>query len=255
MTEAHAGSGDLTRSLELLWSGDEPARRGPRPGLSLAQIVAAAIDVADREGLAALSMRRVATELGVGTMSLYRYVPGKGELLDLMLDEVGGIGDDPEAFRELSWREAMERFAWGLWELLHRHPWLIGVNQARPILGPKALTGLEFVIGLLRELELTDQEKMALIMAIDHYVTGTARTFLLQAQAAEESGVSDEEFWAAQYPLLESAMCSGRFPNLAAMSEDSYAIDGPTALAFGLTPLLDGLAAIVETRRGRRPTS
>ena len=95
---ARSGSGDLSRSLELLWGTREPATRGPKAELSLERIVDAAVALADREGLGALSMRRVATELGVGTMSLYRHVPGKGELLDLMLDRVGGFDGDGSAF-------------------------------------------------------------------------------------------------------------------------------------------------------------
>ncbi|MBK3547134.1 TetR/AcrR family transcriptional regulator, partial [Streptomyces sp. MBT60] len=84
------GSGDIARSLELLWGTGERPSRGPKPGLTLDRIVTAAVAVADAEGLAAVSMRRLSTELGTGTMSLYRYVPGKSELLDLMFDRVLG---------------------------------------------------------------------------------------------------------------------------------------------------------------------
>ncbi len=85
-----SGTGDVHRSLELLWDGGGQPSRGPRRGLTLDRITAAAVALADTEGLGAVSMRRLATELGVGTMTLYRYVPGKAELLDLMLDRVHG---------------------------------------------------------------------------------------------------------------------------------------------------------------------
>ncbi|MGO4423231.1 TetR/AcrR family transcriptional regulator, partial [Streptomyces sp. MCAF7] len=94
-TTEHSGSGDISRSLELLWGTGERPSRGPKRGLTLERIVTAAIAVADAEGLAAVSMRRLSAELGTGTMSLYRYVPGKAELLDLMLDQVQSF--DPDA--------------------------------------------------------------------------------------------------------------------------------------------------------------
>src|SRR5690606_9235190 len=89
-----SGGGDLARTLDLLWNTDRRPSRGPKPGLTLERIVDAAVEVADRDGLDALSMRRIATELGTGTMTLYRYVPGKAELLDLMLDRVQRPEDD-----------------------------------------------------------------------------------------------------------------------------------------------------------------
>src|SRR5690606_7919408 len=89
-----SGGGDLARTLDLLWNTDRRPSRGPKPGLTLERIVDAAGEVADRDGPAALSRRRIATELGTGTMPLYRYVPGKAELLDLMLDRVQRPEDD-----------------------------------------------------------------------------------------------------------------------------------------------------------------
>ena len=101
-TTEHSGSGDVSRSLELLWGLGERPSRGPKPGLTLDRIVTAAVAVADAEGLGALSMRRVATDLGVGTMSLYRYVPGKAELLDLMLDKVAEFDADAHPEEKLA---------------------------------------------------------------------------------------------------------------------------------------------------------
>lgn len=249
MTTAHSGGGDVSRSLELLWHGREPAARGPRPGLTLDRVVVAAVALADREGLDAVSMRRVAGELGVGTMSLYRYVPGKGELLDLMLDEVYGPLDALAGHPGASWRATLELVARGTWELYLAHPWLVQVNQARPILGPNALSGMEFALAGLDGVGLTGREKVAVIMAIDHYVTGTARTYVLQQQVSEQSGITDEEFWAAQVPILEQAMASGDYPELARLPEDAFGIGGEEALTFGLRPLLDGLEALIERRR------
>lgn len=246
MTTAYSGSGDLSRSLDLLWRGKEPTGSGPKPGLTLERIVTAAVRLADREGLAALSMRKVAAELDVGTMSLYRYVPGKGELLDLMLDHVYGPSQAVQEHRHEHWRRTIEFIARGTWDLYLDHPWLLQVNQSRPILGPNALAGFDFALSALGGLGLTGREKIAVILAVDHYVTGTARTYVLQRQVVQETGISDEEFWAVQAPVLTQAMAGGDYPQIAQLPEDTFNIDGDEALEFGLTPLLDGLEAFIE---------
>ncbi len=146
-----SGSGDIVRTLELLWDAGPRPSRGPKPGLTLDRIVEAAVQVADAEGLEAVSMRRVATELGTGAMSLYRYVPGKAELLDLMLDRVQRPGADPHAaLGDGTWRSALEALARETLALYRRHPWLLQVNQSRPILGPGALDGMERVMAHIK---------------------------------------------------------------------------------------------------------
>ncbi|WP_028922723.1 TetR/AcrR family transcriptional regulator [Pseudonocardia acaciae] len=249
MTTVQSGSGDLSRSLELLWRGREPMSRGPKPGLTLERLVAAAVALADREGVGALSMRKVAAELGVGTMSLYRYVPGKSELIDLMLDHVYGEPDTLVEHRGKPWRTVMELVARGTWEIYRDHPWLLQVNQARPILGPNALAGFDFALAALDGLGLTGQERVALIVTLDNFVTGTARTYTLARQASQETGISDEDFWAAQEPILEQAMATGAYPQVAALPDDAFSMDGEQALEFGLRPLLDGFERLVASRR------
>jgi AcrR family transcriptional regulator len=243
-----AGSGNVVRSLELMWQRDDQARPGPRPGLSLTQIVVAAVALADRAGLPALSMRRVASELGVGTMSLYRYVPGKSELLDLMLDHVNGVPDDAPDPRTLTWRRTLEEMAWGIWDLYHAHPWLLQVNQSRPVLGPNSLAGFNYALAGLADLDIDGRDKVAIIVTVDNYVVGTARTYLLQAQAAEDSGVSDEEFWASQGPVLTKALATGDYPEVAALPENAFSISGREAFELGLRSLLDGLESFLTTR-------
>ncbi len=252
MTTAHSGSGDLNRSLQLLWRGRETSTRGPKPGLTLEGIVAAAVELADREGLGALSMRRVATELGVGTMSLYRYVPGKGELLDLMLDHVNDPGEEEhEEHRHKGWRHLLELVGVGMFDLYRRHPWLLQVNQTRPLLGPNSLRGFDIALSCLDGLGLTGQEKVSVIVTMDAYITGIARVYILHQQAAEESGITDEEFWAAQSPIIETAMHTGCYPHVFQLDEDSFALPYDESMRFGLARLLDGLETFLETRHPR----
>ncbi|MFJ7326030.1 TetR/AcrR family transcriptional regulator [Streptomyces cyaneofuscatus] len=249
------GSGDIARSLELLWgTGDRPSR-GPKPGLTLDRIVTAAIAVADAEGLAAVSMRRLSTELGTGTMSLYRYVPGKAELLDLMLDRVLGEPlsaepDDPAADHPVpeDWRVAINARATAHLDNLRSHPWLLKINQARTVLGPSALRGLERSLAALRSMGLRDPELIGVIITVNSFVEGLARTQGDAAEAVAQTGLSDEEFWESQRPYLERAMLSGAYPMMAGMSEDTFSADFDH-FAFGLERLIAGFEVLVAERK------
>lgn len=253
------GSGDIARSLELLWgTGDRPSR-GPKPGLTLDRIVTAAVAVADAEGLAAVSMRRLSTELGTGTMSLYRYVPGKAELLDLMLDRVLGeplpcgaeSADAPAP--PADWRASIDTMARTYLDNLRRHPWLLKINQARTVLGPSALRGLELSLTSLRSMGLHDPELISVIITVNSFVEGLARTRADAAEAVRETGLSDEEFWDNQRPYLERAMLSGAYPMMAGLSEDTFSSEFDH-FEFGLRRLIAGFEALVEERTAERTT-
>ncbi|MGX1312814.1 AcrR family transcriptional regulator [Streptomyces calvus] len=242
-----SGSGDIARTLDLLWDTGPRPSRGPKPGLTLDRVVDAAIEVADREGIGALSMRRIATELGTGTMSLYRYVPGKAELLDLMLDRVQRPSENPADLGDGDWRSALQALARATLALYRRHPWLLQVNQSRPILGPSALDGMEKVLSRIKPMGLSDPELLSAIILIDGYVVGAARTQLYQEETERSSGLTDAQFWEAQRPALEKAMNSGRYPVLAGLSEDTFGSDFDH-FEFGLQRILDGLETFVAGR-------
>ncbi|MEY7979753.1 TetR/AcrR family transcriptional regulator [Streptomyces pilosus] len=241
-----SGGGDIARTLDLLWDTGPRPSRGPKPGLTLERVVEAAIEVADRDGLGALSMRRIATELGTGAMSLYRYVPGKAELLDLMLDRVQRPAENPADPGD-GWRAALEALGRAALALYRRHPWLLEVNQSRPILGPSALDGMERVLARIKPMGLSDPELVSAIIMIDGYVVGAARTQLYQEDAERSSGLTDAQFWEAQRPALEKAMTSGRYPVLAGLSEDTFGSDFDH-FEFGLQRILDGLEEFVARR-------
>ncbi|MFJ5059598.1 TetR/AcrR family transcriptional regulator [Streptomyces nigra] len=242
-----SGSGDIARTLDLLWGTGQRPSRGPKPGLTLDRIVETAVEVADRDGIGALSMRRIAAELGTGAMSLYRYVPGKAELLDLMLDRVQRVSADAAELGDGGWRSALEALGRATLALYRRHPWLLEVNQSRPILGPSALDGMEKVLSRIKPMGLTDPELLSVIIMIDGYVVGAARTQLYQEQAESSSGLTDAQFWEAQRPALEKAMSSGRYPVLAGLSEDTFGPDFDH-FEFGLQRILDGLEVFVARR-------
>ncbi|MBQ1109207.1 TetR/AcrR family transcriptional regulator [Streptomyces sp. 404i] len=250
------GSGDIARSLELLWGAGERPSRGPKPGLTLDRIVTAAVAVADAEGLAAVSMRRLSTELGTGTMSLYRYVPGKAELLDLMLDRVLGEPlptdtEHPVEAPPADWRASIDVMARTYLDNLRRHPWLLKINQARTVLGPSALRGLELALTALRSMGLRDPELISVIITVNSFVEGLARTRADAAEAVRETGLSDQEFWDNQSPYLERAMLSGAYPMMASLSEDTFSAEFDH-FEFGLRRLIAGFEALVEERTADR---
>jgi AcrR family transcriptional regulator len=248
-TSEPSAAEQVRRAMDLLWGMAERPARGPKPSLSLDRIVTAAIAVADRDGVDGMSMRRVAAELGVGTMSLYRYVPGKAELLALMLDMVSDPGEDAARMRDKDWREVVEVAARGSYRLYLTHPWLLQVNWTRPVIGPNTLAGIELFMSGLDGLGLTDQERVAVMMLVDGFVVGTARQRVQYTALVEETGLADEEFWAQQYPALTRAMESGDYPAMAALSEDAFGLGWDDSFEFGLERVLDGVAALVASRR------
>ena len=246
MTE-YAGSGE--RSLELLWRKQAQPSRGPKPKLDLDQIVEVAIALADEEGLAPLSMRKVAERLKVGTMSLYTYVPGKSELLDLMVDATVGASTHVDG----GWRERLEAIAREGWERYHRHPWLLEITMVRPVLGPNVTARYEHELTAIEGIGLTDLEMDAVITTIAGHVEGAARR-ALEAQLAEKrTGQSDQEWWEARAPILERLIEPGAYPlagrvGQAAGEAHNAAFAPEHTFWFGLQRILDGIEALVRSR-------
>ncbi len=252
-TEA-TGGGDPARTMELLWGTRQPPTRGPKPGLTVERIVRAAIEVADAEGLAALSMRRVADQLGVGTMSLYTYVPGKAELIDVMLDAVHAEPEPPEP-AEGGWRAQLEATARADWERYHRHPWLLHVAATnRPPLGPIVIAKYDRDLRAVEGIGLTDVEMDSVVSLVAGHVEGAARRSLDATQTERQTGKTDQDWWEATAPLLEKVFDPARFPTAARVGPAAgaayqAAYDPKHAFAFGLERILDGVAALVRSRQ------
>ena len=248
MVDERSGSGDIRRTLQLLWSPDSASERGPKRSLSVLNIVDRAIALADAGGLDAVSMRSVAAELGVGTMTLYRYVPTKAELLDLMLDRVYQPATEPVPG---DWRAGLDQMGRELWRLYTTHTWVPQVDQARPVLGPECRRALDSVMGSLGGSGLTDQEKVAATVTIESFVTSLARTANSVASAEERTAITHEEFWSSQEPALVAAMESGQYADMADLSEDVFDASMEATFEFGLQRILDGIETLLSRRRIR----
>ncbi len=217
------------------------------------RIVASAIAVADAEGLAAVSMRRVATQLGVATMSLYRHVADKDDLLMQMMDA---------AFREWSfpaspsgdWRQRLELAARMLWAMFRQHPWLapaLSVTRPQPIANAMPFT--EWVLTSLDGHGLDLHAMFTAHITLFNYVRGTAVNVETEAEAESLSGMDSEEWMDTQESALQKILATGRFPTMARLAAAGYDFDLDELFEFGLQRLLDGLAVLLGAPPTARP--
>ncbi len=247
----------LPRSLLVLWGREEPRRRGPKPGLGLERIAAAAIGLADADGLGAVSMGRVAGQLGVTTMALYRYMSTKDELIALMLDVALGRPDLPADAAE-GWRARLARWSRGYLTALRRHPWAPQVPISGPPLTPNQVAWMEAGLGALAATALTDQEKLSVLLLLSNYVRGVAQ-LLIDLAAAERDGRPARTPVMSHYgQMLAQVIDAERFPTLCGMLA-SGAFDQPDDdpdedFTFGLRTVLDGVALLVRERQPTRKT-
>ena len=230
----------LPPGLDLLWGKRERGRKGPKPGLTLDAIVEQAIAIADAEGLSAVSMARVAKDLGFTTMSLYRYVDNKEELLQLMWN---ASSSGAPAIEGDDWRTKLRSWAVGQWQMLENRRWVLELPIVTPPAGPHALAWVEQAMSALDGTGLSDAESMGVIGLLSSYTLGEGRMAHDAAVAAERGGqrydyaatlraVVDEH----AYPSIHRAAWSG-------------AIDDPDgngdveSYLYGLEVILDGIAA------------
>jgi AcrR family transcriptional regulator len=248
MPTEYSGSGDPQRTIDLLW-GVHRRRRGPKPSLSGEQVVTTAIQIADRDGLGGLSMRRLADELGITAMSLYGYVPSKAELLDVMADRSYA----EITFRDSQakpWRAMLAALAEQHWSLLLSHPWLLQVASSRPLLGPGMTAFYDAELAAVDGLGLTDIDMDLIVSLLDDYVRGAARGAVEAAQAQAHTGVSDQQWWQTYGPLLAVVLDPARYPAVirvgaAAGAEYGAAHDPARSFTFGLQRIIDGIEAFI----------
>jgi AcrR family transcriptional regulator len=236
-------------TLDLLWGTAERPRRGPKPSLTLERIVAEAIEHADAQGLASLSMQRLAERLGCAKMALYRYVPGKGELAALMLDAALGAAPDPSvapgtegASGQEPWRAQLRAWAMTMFARMLAHPWAHELAQGIRPVGPNEVGWIESALSTLAGSGLTGAESLDAIALLAGHVRGLA----LQAAAA---GGDNMEAALGRQVLLALAAQAGRYPcTVAAFAESGPPGGRDNALAFGIDRILDGLAVLIAAR-------
>lgn len=218
------------------------ANRAAEPALSRDRIVRVAMRIADAEGLAEVSMRRIATTLDVATMSLYRHVAGKDELVVHMLD--AALGEQPlPASRAGTWRERLERVARVQWRVFRRHPWLApAMSLTRPQLSPNAVALANHVLGILEGIGMPPADRLYTHLTLFSFIRGVASAFEPEAQARRETGITHDEWMARQETELERLAPAGT-PLRRLTDGEDVDLDLDQLFEFGLVRLLDGIAA------------
>jgi len=224
----------------LVWERPEPPERPALAPLSRERIVGAAIRLADSDGLAAVSLRKVAAALDVGPMRLYGYIATKEELLELMLDavyaEIRPVGD--------SWRQVLRSVAETTRQAAHRHEWFADLIGGRPQLGPNTLATGEAVTAAMHGVDLGTV--VPAIAAVNSYVIGAVRREIAERRAERATGTDQRQFQAAFGPYLSRTFATGRHPALATLVRDGPHLTAEQTFQTGLDYLLDGIEARIS---------
>jgi AcrR family transcriptional regulator len=248
----------LPPGLDLLWGRREEGRRGPRRGRSVGDIVGAAMGVADAEGLEALSMARVAKELGLTPMSLYRYVTSKDELLQLMWN-ASAAGAETLVLAGDGWRERLRSWALIQREMLDRHPWITQMPMAAPPLAPNSLAFVERGLEAMDGTGLPDQDKLRLIGLLSSYTLSEARMANDAARAAQEAMAAaaaagegePRPMWSYE-ALLRELADEQTYPRLhrlawtAEVGGSPSGYDEEKEFLFGVEAILDAVQAMID---------
>ncbi len=242
--------GEVSRTLALAWGLAAAPQRGPKRELTLERIVEAAIEIADAEGLAAVTMQRVARAFEFSTMALYRYVATKDELHRLMLDTA--LARDAPAFAAGDWRTGLGAFLRELVEGYRRHPWALDIPLASDIhLMPGQIAAADRGLRVMRELAVPAETKLAVLILLSAFARGHA--------AVEREVLAGTTIGPETRSLLEEAVTPARFPDVAPLISDGVYLGGdgaetdPTTddaeeiLSFAAEVLAAGLSQVFET--------
>ncbi|MEN3266000.1 TetR/AcrR family transcriptional regulator [Pseudonocardia sp.] len=224
----------------LVWMRDRD--RGVRPALSEEKIVRAAVDLADAEGIDALSMRRIATELGSGTTSLYRHITGKDELIELMVDAVYGERPMPPGPGD-DWRAGLAAVARSFRASLLRHPWLAQQASRRPALGPNVIARFDHALAVVDRFTHDATRANMIVSAVNTYVLGSVAAELADREAQRSTGMTEDEWRDSVGTYVGHVVDSGRYPHFNRRILNAEDPDADARFEFGLDCLLSGIAS------------
>lgn len=249
---------ELPRGIALAWGVAAHPQRGPKRELSIERIVEVAIEIADSEGLGAVSMSRVASTLGFTTMSLYRYVTSKDDLV-LLMQEAASELPVPDAGLERGWRDGVTAWVLGIRAGYQRHPWLVDIPVSGAPLTPNSLMIVDWFLREVRDLPLDDGEKMATLLLCTSYARATSAQDRDIAAAAAAGAIAEATGEQSLSALME-LVTPERFPDLAPLFQagsyaepsgaDDPAPDTAPDFVFGLSRILDGIETYVERHGG-----
>lgn len=264
---------ELPAAVQRLWGAAAPRRRGPKPALSTAQIVEAALELADAEGLTAVSMARIAEAVGYTPMALYRHVSGKEELLVLMADAVAA--DLPDIPAGAGWRAGLEAWTRAQIELGLRRPWMLELPLSAAPPGPNRVRWIDQAFGVLRPVGVRPEEKLAIVGLLAQHVLGESRVQIESRRAAvqqvlREAGLPDgtpeseldpdaidaanpyADFETVLSRYADVATYPNLFESFADWPESTMTAPSDDDVTFGVDVILDGVEAYLR-RRGALP--
>lgn len=234
-----------------LWESPTPPRTRGRPArVNRAQVVDAAVTLADSNGLDAVSMRAVARALGVGTMTLYWHVPGREQLVDAMIDRVYADFALPDP--GLPWRRALESYARGHFALLRAHPWLLSVNPWRMPLAPHVFDVEEAGYRILVDTGLTASQVVETIAIVNQTVSGFARSAAAEDADERKHGTDYETYWAATTDFWQNTFDPNRYPTMTRLWTVGAFDDAATPFELRIGALLDTVAVLINRADGGR---
>ncbi|MCP3760063.1 TetR/AcrR family transcriptional regulator [Streptomyces sp. TBY4] len=249
MAKEPDGETGLPASLEMAWGLRERPGKGPRPTLTLQRIVDAAVALAAGEGMDAVSMGRVAKELGVSTMSLYRYVTAKEELYILMAD--AGVGTPPDSAGGAGWRELLAEWAYAQRTVLMANSWILRIPITGAPVSPNQLAWMERGLAAMAGTALRESEKISAIILIGGLVRNEATMAADMMDAIIKAGVSPDQVLGQYLRTLRLMTGPDTHPAVTRLIEsDAFTgSDEPDfQFRFGLDRILDGLAALISER-------
>ena len=238
-----------TQRFALLWEPPAPPPTRGRPArVNRAQVVDAAVTLADANGLDAVSMRSVARALGVGTMTLYSHVPGREQLVDAMIDRAYADFTLPDP--GLPWRRALESYAHGRFALLRAHSWLLSVNTWRMPLAPHVFDAEEAGYRILVDTGLTASQVIETIAIINQTVSGFARSAAAEDADARSQGTDYETYWAATTDFWQNTFDPNRYPTMTRLWTVGAFDDAATPFELRIGGLLDTIELLIDRTDG-----
>jgi AcrR family transcriptional regulator len=243
---------DLPRGVALAWGVAANPQRGPKRELSIERIVDAAVEIADAGGLGAVSMASVSASLGFTTMSLYRYVSAKDDLVMLMGE--AGFGTPPEVVREAGgWREGLRAWSHEQIAMYQRHPWLLDIPITGTPMTPNSLAWLDAALEVLADQPLDSEEKLSVALAVMAQTRWQGMIERGYRDAAAAAGTAENDLDLAAAAMLRDLITAEEFPYLRVVLDDGALEPGPDdPFAFGLARVLDGVAQYISLQPADR---
>jgi AcrR family transcriptional regulator len=238
---------NLPDSLAIAWGVKAPPTKGPKRSLSIEEVIDAAIELAEREGLDSVSMSRLADSLDLATMALYRYVKAKEELFLLMVDRA--VGPPKRSSTRQGWRRRLSAWAVHHSSALHRHPWVLELPvQGLPIT-PNVAGWFDEGLASLGDVALEEAEKSSILLLVSGYVRNEAMTSVSVMRSMERSGLPPDQAMASYVALMRRVSSPSDLPSLHALLDAGVfdAADDPEdEFLFGLERILDGVELLLQ---------